>query len=168
MMPDLTRVAVISNPDNSAARPELQAMEIVAGSLKVGLQEFLVRGANEFEGVFEKMAQAHVEAVEIADDAILLQNSSAIAALATKWRLVSIGNEELARAGGVIGYGVDFPAMWRRAAVVVDKILKGAKPADLPIEQATKFVTIANLKAAKAVDVTFPTSTLLRADEVIE
>jgi putative ABC transport system substrate-binding protein len=169
MMPHLMRVAVISNPDNSAtAGAEFRAMEIAAKSLKVELQQFPVRGPNEFESAFEKMAQGHVEAVEITDDGNILANSGAIAALATKWRLLSIGGEELVRAGGVISYGVDMPAMWRQAAVLVDKILKGAKPADLPIEQATRFTTIVNLKAAKAIGITIPTSTLLRADEVIE
>ena len=169
MMPDLTRVAILSNPDNTATTgPELQAMDIAARSLKVGLQEFPVRGPEEFESAFEKMAQGHLEAVEISDDAIFTANTGALAALATKLRLPSIGNDELARAGGIIGYGVDFSVMWRRAAVFVDKILKGAKPADLPIEQATKFSTVVNLKAAKAIDVTVPTSMLLRADEVIE
>jgi putative ABC transport system substrate-binding protein len=127
-----------------------------------------VRGPNEFESAFEKMAQGHVEAVEITDDGNILANSGAIAALATKWRLLSIGGEELVRAGGLISYGVDMPAMWRQAAVLVDKILKGAKPADLPIEQATRFTTIINLKAAKAIGITIPTSILLRANEVIE
>jgi putative ABC transport system substrate-binding protein len=169
MMPHLMRVAVISNPDNSATTgAEFRAMEIAAKSLKVELQQFPVRGPNEFEDAFEKMAQGHVEAVEITDDGNILANSGAIAALATKWRLLSIGGEELVRAGGVISYGVDMPAMWRQAAVLVDKILKGAKPADLPIEQATRFTTIVNLKAAKAIGITIPTSTLLRADEVIE
>jgi putative tryptophan/tyrosine transport system substrate-binding protein len=169
MMPHVMRVAVLSNPDNSAITgPEFQAVAIAAKSLKVELQEFPVRGPNEFESAFEKMAQQHVEAVEITDDGYFLANSGAIAALAKKWRLLSIGGKEIARAGGVIGYGVDFPAMWRQAAVLVDKILKGAKPADLPFEQATRFTTIVNLKAAKAIGIAVPTSILLRADEVIE
>ena len=168
-MPRLMRVVVLLNPDNSVTMgPELQAMEIAAQTLKMELQQFLVRSPNEFESAFEKMAQGHVEAVVISEDANFNANIGAIAALATKWRLLSIGGEDLARAGGVIGYGVDFSAMWRRAAVLVDKILKGAKPADLPIEQATRFTTIVNLKAAKAIDVTVPTSILLRADEVVE
>ena len=168
-MPHLKRVAVLSNPDNSATTgPEFQAIQIAAQSLKVELQQFLVRGPNEFESAFEKMVQGHVEAVEITDDGNIDANIDAVAALTTKWRLLSIGNEELARAGGVIGYGVDFSSMWHQAAVLVDKILKGAKPADLPIERATRFTTIVNLKAAKAIGIAVPTSILLRADEVIE
>jgi putative ABC transport system substrate-binding protein len=168
-MPHLMRVAVLSNPDNSATMgPEFQTMAIAAKSLKVELQQFLARGPNEFESAFEKMAQGHVEAVEITDDGYFNANVGPIAALATKQRLLSIGGEELARAGGVIGFGVDFSAMWRQAASLVDKILKGAKPADLPIEQATRFTTIVNLKAAKAIGISVPTSILLRADEVIE
>jgi putative ABC transport system substrate-binding protein len=84
---------------------------------------------------------------------------------ALKHRLASV---ELARAGGFVGHGVDFPDMWHRSATFVDKILKGTKPADLPIEQSTKFVTSVNLKTAKAIGIDVPTSLLLRADEVIE
>ena len=92
----------------------------------------------------------------------------AIADLATKHRLPSAGFPELAQAGGLIGYGVDFPDMYRRAAVFVDKLLKGAKPADIPVEQATKFELLVNLKTAKALGLTIPPSLLQRADQVIE
>ena len=89
-------------------------------------------------------------------------------ALAARGRLLTIGPEDVARAGGTMGYGVDFVATFRRAASFVDRILKGANPADLPIERASKFQFILNLKAAKALGLDVPTATLLRADEVIE
>jgi putative ABC transport system substrate-binding protein len=88
--------------------------------------------------------------------------------LAAKWRLPSVGPKEIARAGGLVGYGADRIATYRAAAFFVDKILKGAKPADLPIVQATKFDFVLNLKTARALDFAVPTPTLLRADEVIE
>ena len=93
---------------------------------------------------------------------------AAIAAIAARRRIASIGPLELAAAGGLIGYGVDFPAMYRRAAVFVDKILKGAKPGDLPIQRPTKFLTVVNLKAAKALGLEVPPEVLTTADEVIE
>jgi putative ABC transport system substrate-binding protein len=89
-------------------------------------------------------------------------------ALASRGRLLSIGPEDVARAGGTIGYGVEIVATYRHAAFFVYRILKGANPADLPIERASKFTTIVNLKAAKALGIDVPTATLLRADEVIE
>jgi ABC-type uncharacterized transport system substrate-binding protein len=95
-------------------------------------------------------------------------NPVALATLATRHRLLSIGNREFAQDGGLIGYGVDFIAIFRRADVFVDKILKGTKPADIPIEQASRFEFILNLKTARALGLDLPTATLLRADEVIE
>jgi putative ABC transport system substrate-binding protein len=88
--------------------------------------------------------------------------------LATRGRLLSAGPTYLPKAGGLIGYGIDIPASFRRAAVFVDKILKGAKPADLPFEQAAKFETVLNLRTARTLGLNLPTATLLRADEVIE
>ena len=104
----------------------------------------------------------------VLDDAMLLGNARTVAALALKHRLYSCGFLDYAAAGGLLAYGVDFPEMFRRSATYVDKILKGAKVADLPIEQATKFSTILNLSTAKALGLSVPPSLLLRADEVIE
>ena len=168
-MPQMTRAAFLVNPDNPIIiGPILQTMEMTAQSLKVGLQQFPVRGPNEFESAFEKMERGRIEGVTIADEGMLNANSGAIAALAAKWRLLSIGNAEFARAGGLIGYGVDYFATFRRAAAFVDKILKGTNPADIPIEQATKFEFVLNLKTAQAIGIELPTAILLRADEVIE
>jgi putative ABC transport system substrate-binding protein len=99
---------------------------------------------------------------------MLISNARAIAGLALKHGLYSGGFLDYAAAGGLMAYGVDFPDMFRRAASYVDKILKGAKPADLPVEQATRFSTILNLATAKRLGLTVPSSLLLRADEVIE
>jgi putative ABC transport system substrate-binding protein len=99
---------------------------------------------------------------------MLIANMRAIAAVVMKRRFVSIGNKEFAQAGGVMGYGVDFFSTYRRSAVFVDRILKGAKPADIPIEQATKFQFALNFKSAKALGLEVPAMLLARVDEVIE
>jgi putative ABC transport system substrate-binding protein len=168
VMPPLTQVGVILNADNPATGPEFEAMEATARSLNVKLQPFRLRTPSELVGAFESMERANVRAVETGDDPLSIGNVGAIAALAARGRLITIGPEEVPRAGGMIGYGVDSVAIFRRAAFFVDKILKGANPGDLPIERAAKFQFILNLKTAKALGLEVPTATLLRADEVIE
>jgi len=168
-LPQLTRVAVLLNPDNPVQMSaELQAMQTVAQSLKLQLKPFPVRASNEFERTFENMQREHIEAVALGEDPIFIDNLSGIAMLASKRRLLSIGSKEFAPAGGLIGYGIDFPAAFRRAAMFIDKILKGTKPGDIPIEQATKFEFVLNLKTARALGFEVPTPILLRADEVTE
>jgi putative ABC transport system substrate-binding protein len=168
VMPNLADVAILSNPDSPAIVPESREIEGIARSLNLGLQQYLTRSPSEFDSAFEKMQQAGIVAVEIGDDALMNANLGMIAALATKRRLLMIGPRESAQAGGLIGFGIDFPATYRRAATFVDRILKGAKPADLPFEQATKFEFVINLKTAKALGLDVPAATLLRADRVIE
>jgi len=168
IVPRITQVAVLLDADNPASGPELQAMETAAQALNVRLQPFRLRGASEFVSAFEKMEQARAEALETGDGPLATSNVGAIAALATRGRLLSIGPTEIPRAGGLIGYGVDAIAAYRRSAGLVDKILKGAKPADLPFEGATNFEFVLNLKIAKVLGLDVPTSMLLRANEVIE
>jgi putative ABC transport system substrate-binding protein len=165
MLPRITRIAILLNPDNPANRPD-QKVEATARSLGIGLSPVPVRLPNDFEGAFGKMQQDDVSAVVIEDDGLLNANVIAIATLATKRGLLSIGNKELAQAGGLIGYGVDFFTIFRRAAAFVDKVLKGIKPTDIPIEQATKFDFVLNVKTARALGLDVPTSIL--SDEVIE
>jgi len=168
-MPQLTRVASLLNSNNPVYDgPQGHAPERMAQSLGLHLQRFGVRATNELEGAFENMQRQGMQAVSVTDDALLQSNIAVIAALANKARLLSIGSKELAQAGAIIGYGIDFVAAMRRAAVFVDKILKGGKPADLPIEQASKFEFVLNLKGARALGLELPTAILLRADEVIE
>ena len=167
-MPQLTHVAVIINVDNPASGPELQAMETAAQALNIKLQAFRLREASELVSAFEQMEQTHAEAVETGDDPVSITNVGAIVALAARGRLLSIGPEEVPRAGGIIGYGADIVALFRHAAYFVDRILKGANPTDLPIERASKFQFILNRKAAKTLGFELPVATLLRADEVIE
>ena len=169
VMPHLTHVAVILNVDNPAAvGPEFQAMEKAAQALNIKLQPFRLREPSELVSAFERMEQTHAEAVETGDDPLSIGNVGAIVALAARGRLLSIGPEDVPRAGGIIGYGADIVALFRHAAFFVDRILKGANPADLPIERVSKFQFILNRKAAKALGFEVPQSILLRADEVIE
>jgi ABC-type uncharacterized transport system substrate-binding protein len=167
-LPHITQAGVLVKPDNPFSEPALRALETAATSLQVKLLHFEARGPNEFEAVFSEMAKRRLEAVVILEDAVFVSNARAIADLAAKRRLPSAGFNEFAGAGGLIGYGVDFLDMYRRAAVFVDKILKGAKPADIPVEQATAFELVINLKIAKALGLTIPPSLLQRADQVIE
>jgi putative ABC transport system substrate-binding protein len=168
VMPQLNQVAVIQNADNPSGGPVLQAMEATAQSLNIKLQPFRLRDPSELVGAFESMEKAHMDAVETGDEPLSTGHAETIAALAARERILSIGPEELPRAGGVLGYGVDHVATYRHTAFFVDKILKGANPANIPIEQASKFAPIVNLKTAKALRIEVPSATLPRADEVIE
>jgi len=167
-VPRIRKVAVLKRRDDPAAAPVLRLMESAAKSLNVTLQPFEVRGPNEFVSAFLAMAAAQIEAVEVFEEPILLFNAKAVAELTAKHRLPSTGFRELAEEGGLIGYGVDVLEAYRRAAIFVDKIFKGAKAGDLPIEQPTKFELIINLKTAQALGLTIPQALLLRADEIIQ
>ena len=167
--PRTRQVAVLLNPDNPIAmRVTFPAMEAAAKSLKLELQQFPVRGPGDIDSAFAAMAKRRVDAVVSTDDGVLVANFGAIAKLAAKMRLPSIGLPEFAEAGGLMAYGADRRELFRRAAYFVDRILKGAKPADLPVEQATRFETVLNQKTAKALGIQFPQAVLARADRVIE
>jgi putative ABC transport system substrate-binding protein len=169
IMPRSRRVAVLVNPDTlQRGAPTFKAMENTAGSLKVELEQFESRGPSEFESAFSRMAKSRVDAIVVLSDVLFNYNVAALADLAAKKRLPSAGVQAFAQAGGLIGYGLNFPDMDRRAAYFVDKILKGVKPADLPVQQPTKFELVINMKTAKALGLTIPPSLLLRADQVIE
>jgi putative ABC transport system substrate-binding protein len=168
LLPSVTRVGVLLIRDNEMNGPSLEVMEGTAKALGVGLEPFEARGPVEFESAFSAWTVKQIGAVVVGDHAFLVANTDVIAALAAKHRLPSIGPLELAASGGLMAYGVNFSDMYRRAAVFVDKILKGAKPGDIPVEQAAKIQTIVNRAAAKALGIEVPTTLLLRADEVIE
>jgi putative ABC transport system substrate-binding protein len=167
-LPHTKRVAILLNPDNPVSGPNLQAAERTAAPLGLQLQKFEARGSNEIESAFLAMAGSPVDAVAIFEDAIFFANTKSIAQNALAQRLPSIGYLDLADAGGLMAYGVNFPETFRRAAVFVDKILKGTKPSELPVEQPTRFKLMLNLKSAKALRLEFPPTLLARADEVIE
>jgi putative ABC transport system substrate-binding protein len=167
-LPGLTDVGILLNLVNPMNEPILAHMSRVAQPLKLELHQLDVRAPTDFEGAFAAMAAQRVGALVVIDDAVLLANAPAVAALALKQRLPSCGWPDFAIGGGLMAYGVDTLDMFRRAATFVDKILKGAKPSDLPVERATKFETIVNLKTANALGLTIPYNLLARADEVIE
>jgi putative ABC transport system substrate-binding protein len=167
-LPRMANVAVLVNSDNPMTGPLLQVAGLAAGALKIGLQQFEARGPKEFEGAFAAMEKKRVDAVVISNDATFITNAKAIADLATKHRLPSIGFSELAEAGSLMGYAPNFLELWHRAAYFVDKILKGTKPADIPVEQPTKFELVINMKTAKALGIKIPPSIMVRADKVIE
>ena len=168
VIPSLTSVGVLLIRDNEMNGPTLEVMESTAKAMGLGLEPFEARGPVDFDSALSAWTARQVGAVVVGDHAFLVSNTDAIAALATKHRFPSIGPLELAVSGGLIAYGVNFPDMYRRAAVFVDKILKGAKPGDIPVEQVTKILTIVNIRTAKALGIEVPTTLLLRADEVIE
>jgi putative ABC transport system substrate-binding protein len=167
-LPDLRDVGILLNPANPMNEPAWPQIAQVAISLKLELHQFGVRGPTELEGAFAAMAAKRIGALVVFDDTVLISNAGSVAALALKQRLPSCGWPDFAIGGGLMAYGVNFPDMFRRAATFVDKILKGAKPSDLPIEQPTKFQTTINLKTAKALGIDVPVTLLARADEVIE
>jgi putative ABC transport system substrate-binding protein len=167
-LPRLSRVGVLLKRDNPVNAPVLRAMEHTAQALKIQLQSVEVRDPADLENAVAILVRGHAGAIAVQDDALLLAQVGQIAELARKHQLPTIGFVEYGRAGGLLAFGVNFPDLWRRAAGFVDKILKGAKPADLPVEQPTKFELVINLKTAKALGLTIPPSLLLRADQVIE
>jgi putative ABC transport system substrate-binding protein len=168
-VPKLRVVAILTNPDNPAHAGSIENLKLAARSLGVRLHFFEARTRNGFDDAFRAMARERVNAVLIVADALFLVHRAALADLEAKYRLPSMHTLRAnVEAGGLMSYGPDIVAVWRRAAVSVDKILKGAKPADLPIEQPTKFEAVINLKTAKALGLTIPKSVLLRADQVIQ
>jgi putative ABC transport system substrate-binding protein len=166
--PRLSRVGVLLNRDNAVNRLVLRTMEQAAPALKIQLQSVEARDQSDLENAVSTLVKGHAEAIAVEDDAMLLAHAERIADAARKHRHPTIGFVEYARAGGLLAFGVNFPDLWRRAAFFVDRILKGVKPADLPVEQPTKFELVINLKTAKALGLTIPPSLLLRADQVIE
>jgi putative tryptophan/tyrosine transport system substrate-binding protein len=169
LAPSLAKAAVLLNADNPVGRQAiLRELEPTAKALKVELLPFETREPGDFEGAFAAMVSQQIGAVVLHEDPMLNANSKAIVDIVARHRLPTCGFPEFVAAGGLMAYGIHFPDMDRRAAAFVDKILKGAKPADLPVERATKFTTIVNLRTARAMGIDVPTSILLRADEVIE
>jgi putative ABC transport system substrate-binding protein len=167
VLPRVKMVGVLSNA-NSPSPPVLEAMTRSAKLLNIELRHYEVREPREFAGAFQDMANDRNEAVMMNEEPMLLANSPAIAGFAAGQRLPSFGFLELAKAGGLVAYGADIVEMHRHAAVFVDKILRGANPGDLPVEQPTKFELVINQKAAKDLGLEMPPTLLSRADQVID
>ena len=167
-MPNLSRAAVLVKPENPLFETTLPAVQAAANSLKIELQQFDARDRNELEPAFLAMTKNNVEAVVLQEDAAFLANLSHIVELAERQSLPIAGPVEFSEVGGLIGYGADFLDMCRHTAVFVDKILRGAKTADLPVERATRFETVLNVGTAKKLGLSIPPLVILRADRVFE
>jgi putative ABC transport system substrate-binding protein len=168
-VPKVRRVAILSNPRNPAHPPAIRDLKVAARSLGVQLQLLEARGPNEFDGAFAAMAKERVGALLVVADGLFILHRTRLADLAARSRLpAAYGYREHVEAGGLMSYGLSLRDLFRRGATFVDKILKGAKPGDLPVEQPTKFELVINMKTAKALGLTIPPVLLLRADEVIQ
>jgi len=167
-VPKLSRVAVLGTSTVPGNQDALRATESAAEALKVQLQYLEIRDRKDIESVFQAARKGRVDAVLALASRVLVSDRTQVANLAVKSRLpVIYGESEHVEAGGLMTYGVSITDLFRRAATYVDKILKGVKPADLPVEQPTKFELVINLKAAKQIGLTIPPSVLARADRVI-
>ena len=169
-IPSLNRVAILLSPVLSpvSGKMTLDAIAATAKHLKVTTPQFIVQGGTDFEGAFAAMVKQRVGAVLVPDNAFINVHAKTIADLALKHRLPLCGVPDFAEAGGMLGYGVNIPDMFRRAAVFVDKIFKGAKPGDIPIDRAIRFDMVLNMKTAKALGVRIPNSILVQATKVIK
>jgi ABC-type uncharacterized transport system substrate-binding protein len=169
VIPTISRVGYLL-PDSPDVRIRFKEYEAAGRNLKITLQSLEVQGQNpDFEGVFQAAAKARVSALVTARNALLIVNRKQIADLALKNRLPSMSERsDMVEAGGLVSYATNEAENYRRAAVFVDKILKGTKPADLPVEQPMKFELVINLKTAKAIGLTIPPNVLARADKVIK
>jgi putative ABC transport system substrate-binding protein len=168
-MPTLSRIAVLWNAAVSASTFAFNETQTAAHALGLQLQSLAVRGPDEFDQVFAAMTREHADALVVISDPLFFGHRRQLAELTVRHRLPAMFHlREYAEAGGLMAYGANIQGMYRRAASYVDKILKGAKPGDLPVEQPMKFELVLNLKTAQALGITIPPSLLLLADEVIQ
>jgi putative tryptophan/tyrosine transport system substrate-binding protein len=165
---DLRRLAVMANISNPNAALEMRDVQAVAATLGLEVVTLEIRQAEDIASAFEAL-KGRAEALYVCTDPLMNTQRVRINTLALNARLPSVcGFPEFVEAGGLISYGANFTALFRRAAELVDRILRGAKPADIPVEQSTKFDLVVNLKTAKALGREVPPTLLARADEVIE
>jgi putative ABC transport system substrate-binding protein len=165
----LARVGVLWNSTNSHEVLAFRELEVAAKSLRVTLHPVEVRAPNELEAAFSAMARERADALIVFENLVNISQRRLIADFAGRSRLPAIyERREFVHDGGLMAYGPSVPEMYRRAAVYVDKILKGVKPADLPVEQPTRFELVINMRTARALSLTIPSSLLAQADEVIE
>jgi putative ABC transport system substrate-binding protein len=168
-LPGVSRVAVLWNAANPGNVLQIRETKVAAQTLGLRLQSVEVRGPEDFQGAFAAMTRGRPEALVSLADPLIFTYRTQIVDFAAKSRLPAMHPfRESVEAGGLMAYSVNIPDMFRRAATYVDKILRGAKPGDLPIEQPTKFEFVINIKTAQALGLTIPQSLLLRADQVVE
>ena len=167
--PAISRIALLSNPEHAGEHIELETSQKAAAALGVAIQYVPVRSVEEFEPAFAAIARERAEAVIVLPDALVMQHRARLIGFAVKQGIPIVsGWPALARSGGVMTYGPNLRDSFRTLARSVDKILKGAKPAEVPVEQPTTFELVVNLKAARALGIAMPQSIIARADEVIE
>jgi putative tryptophan/tyrosine transport system substrate-binding protein len=168
VVPGLSRIAILWNPSRPAYALQITELHAVSARVGIHVEVLEVRSPQEFDQAFRTMGDKEVGAVTVLDDALFFKERTRLATLAVQSQLPAIyGNRGFVEAGGLLSYGPNFSELFRRAATYVDKLLKGAKPADLPVEQPTKFELVINLKTAKALGFTIPPSILFQATEVI-
>jgi putative tryptophan/tyrosine transport system substrate-binding protein len=169
VLPKAKRIAVLWTPDAPSHTPGLRALEEAARRQQLQLKPVVVRTGAELEGAFAAMARARAQALQVLGTGPYIAEKKRIAELAIRYRLPTFFNlRDHVEAGGLMSYGPDFSDLVRRGAIYVDKILRGARPADLPVERAAKFELVINMKTAKTLGLTIPPSLLLQADQVIE
>ena len=168
-LPTISRVGAMWNPANPVFQKlQLRALEVTSRALNVSLQKVEARDQEEIERAFKALAKARTRALHVLPDPVFTAHRGRVADLALRHRVPAVsGTKESAEAGLLMSYGPSFPESYRRAAIYVDKILKGAKPGDIPVERSTKFEFVINLSTAKQIGVTLPQSLLYRADKVI-
>ena len=168
-LPNLARVATIWNSANPGNLPLVHDTEVAAKALGLSLQSVGVRQVAELDTAFASITRERAGALSVISDGFMVTNRNLVSALAARNRLPAIyPSSTYVEAGGLMSYGPSIPAAYHRAAYFVDRILKGARPADLPVEQPTKFELVVNLKSAKSLGLKIPQSILLRADKIIE
>jgi putative tryptophan/tyrosine transport system substrate-binding protein len=167
-VPHTTRVAVVMNPDNPAMRATLAAVEAAGTTLHLKVEQIAVRKPGDFDAAYGMITRRSLATALIIDDPITIYNVKALADLALRHRLATVGFVEYAQAGGLVGYGVDLNAMWRRAAYFVDRIVRGGNAGEIPMERPVKFDLVINRKTAITLGLIIEPSMLLRAERVIE
>jgi putative ABC transport system substrate-binding protein len=168
LIPRVSRIAVLWNPANPSGAPQLQEAEVAARALKVQLQPLEARKGDDLDRALATMTRARADGMVVVVDGVFIDSRIRLARLAEKARLPAVyGLREHVEVGGLMFYGASPVDQARRAAALVDKILKGAKPGDLPVEQPTEFELVINLKTARALGLSVPQSVLVRADEII-
>jgi putative ABC transport system substrate-binding protein len=168
ILPSAKRVAVLTNAGNPIEAANIAVMKRTAESLKLELDLFDVASTDQLQSVIANVVSAGVDVVVATSDAVLRASAVRLAELTAKHRLPLVGDLDFVEAGGLLGYGANLGDLWYRGAYFVDRILKGAMPADIPVEQPTKFDLVVNLITAKALGLEVPATLLARADKVIE
>lgn len=169
ILPAMSRIAVLSNVDNPGHTPQIPAMERACADLGLKLQSLPVRGPSDFPGAFQAASRARADALLVLDDTTFTRHRGQILKLAGAHGMPVVSRyKDFAEAGGLIAYGPSLPAVYRRTAHYVDRIIKGARPGDLPVEEPTEFDLVVNLRTARALGLKIPPSVLLIATHVIE